>query len=164
LENVNKSKDLSYKEILDKMLRFCDYRERCKSEVYRKLKLLEIEDDELKKDLIKDLLDMDVLNESRFANSFVRGKSKIKKWGFARIRNELKYKGISDSMIEEALEQIDKTEYQSQFEEIALKKWELIKGNNQYEKKGKFFKYFYSKGYSSDLIKDFFKNHLDSTN
>ena len=164
MENGNQKPVLSHREVIDKLLRYCDYQERCTSEIYRKLKLLGIEDESQQRELIKELLEMDILNESRFADSFARGKFKIKKWGFGRIRNELKYRGITENLIEIALSKIDEADYQVQFEYLAIKKWELLKAKSIFEKKAKFYKYFYNKGYSGDMIVEFLKYHSESTN
>lgn len=153
----DKSSQLSYVEVFDKLFRFCDYQERCIWDIRRKLRRLSYQDSENAEKLIKELIDLDVLNEKRFVESFVRGKFRLKKWGPQRIKFELKSRKLNDELIEYGLSQIESDEFENQFKSLADLKWEKIKAKSLFEKKSKFLRYFYSKGYDTDTINSYLK-------
>lgn len=150
----DEGKSLSYREYFDKLLRFCDYQERCESEVIKKAKTLGLEDSKTISELLSELIELGVLDNKRYAQSFTRGKFKLKKWGKKRIERELKFKGISPEFIREAISNMDIDDYNNQIRELAEYKLEQINKGSDYEKKGKIFRFLYSKGYESDRINE----------
>ena len=73
--------------------------------------------------IIGHLIEHNYLNETRFAQSFSRGKFRIKKWGREKILRELKLRQISPYNIKLALKEIPEDEYQRTLEELAAKFW-----------------------------------------
>ena len=130
---------------------FCAYQERCHKEVEKKLYDLKMIP-EAKEIIILHLLQHNFLNEERFSKAFARGKFSMKKWGRIRIKNELKYRNISQYNIKSALNEIDDFDYFSCLKKIAIKKSTLIKEPNSYKKKNKLITYLISKGFESELV------------
>ena len=153
---------LTYNEVFDKLLRFCAYQERCEWDVHRKLKKLAFEDKNGIKKLLQELKDLDVLNEKRFVETFVRGKFRLKKWGPQRIKYELRSRKVNDELIQFGLSLIESEEFHEQFRSIAEKKWNSIKAKSTFEKKSKFLRYFYNKGYDTDTINSYLREIKDS--
>ena len=75
---------------------------------------------------ISKLIEENYLNESRFAQSFARGKFRIKKWGKQRIIRELKGRKISDYNIKLGLKEISALDYQSTFYHLFEKRKEAV--------------------------------------
>ena len=98
--------------------------------------------------LIKD----NFLNEERFACSFARGKHRIKHWGKIRITNELKFRGINQTLITIALKEISTEEYYTNFDTLANRNWESIRETNSLKKRKKFCDFMLRKGFESNLI------------
>ncbi len=94
------------------------------------------------------------VDDERFARSYARGKFRIKKWGRARIRQELKLREISASTIQKGLSEIDGEEYFATLEREAEKKWEKTKETDAYKKRYLVTKYLMSKGFEQDLIQE----------
>ena len=69
------------------------------------------------------LIQENYLNESRFAQSFARGKFRIKKWGKQRIVRELKQRQLSDFTIRLALKEITEEDYHNTLYALAEKFW-----------------------------------------
>ena len=88
---------------LEKAASYCAYQERCHWEVERKFKEWNI-DSELHDDLLSELIQQNFLNEERYAQSYVRGKVNIKKWGAYKIKMELKARQVSDYSINKGLQ------------------------------------------------------------
>ncbi len=141
-------KYLTYEEALKKLEHYCAYQDRCHSEVRSKLLDLGIYGDELER-VITDLIDNDFLNEQRFAESYARGKHRMKKWGRYKITSHLKFKKVSAYCIKKGLQQIDEEEYIEMLEVILSKR---LGDNPSFAEVGKAAKFAISKGYESPLV------------
>ncbi len=138
-------------EATKKMERYCAYQERCHKDVEDKLKTMSLIP-EAKEKIILHLLDHNFLNEERFAQSFARGKFRIKKWGKQRIIRELKYRKISAYNIKTALKEIPEKEYLETFHELAEKKMTSISEQDLYKKKKKLIDYLLYRGWENQLV------------
>jgi len=141
---------MTEKEI-EKIKRYCAYQERCKQEVYYKLKEWGIEEEKIKK-IINELISEDYINEERFAKTFVRGKFTIKSWGTQKIIAELKRRNISSSCIKQAIDEIDDELYVEKLNKLASKWLNEHKKGSKQELKEKLFRYLFSKGYEQDKV------------
>src|SRR5690554_902366 len=147
---MNGNVKYSFLEAKHKIEAWCAYQDRCHSEVYQKLRNYGLDDKDTNA-LIAHLIEYDFLNEQRFANSFVSGKYRIKKWGRNKIIAHLKQKNIPERCIDHALKEIDPEEYLNHLETLAKKKWKEKKGTS-FEIKVKVQHYLASKGYEFELI------------
>jgi regulatory protein len=139
------------KEAIQKIEFFCAYQERCHDEVVAKLRTMKMDSDEIDQIMVH-LLTENFLNEERFACSFARGKHRIKHWGKIRIVNELKFKKISQTLINIALKEITFEEYQETFHTLAERHWESIRETNTLKKRKKFCDYILRRGFESNLV------------
>lgn len=144
---------LSLKEDLKKIENFCAYQERCHNEVISKLRGMKMDSDEIDQ-IIVHLIKENFINEERFACSFARGKHRIKHWGKIRIVNELKFRSISQTIINIALKEIIPEEYLSTFHSLAERQWESIREKNALHKRKKFCDYMLRRGFESNLVYD----------
>jgi regulatory protein len=155
------SKNPVYNEALNSLLSYCNYRERCTSEVKQKLAGIEISEEDKTK-LINELKEFSILDDQRFANAFVSGKVKIKKWGKNKIRAALRIKQIDQNLIENAFSQnIDLTNYKNQLEYLFVQKWGSLKNKEDIKTKAKLYRFLYGKGYESALITKLFEKHFN---
>lgn len=143
----------SVKEAIQKIEHFCAYQERCHEEVVSKLRTMKMDLDEIDQIMVY-LIAENFINEERFACSFARGKHRIKHWGRIRIINELKYKNISQTLINTALKEISLEEYLETFHTIAQRHWETIRETNTLKKRKKFCDYLLRRGFESNLVYD----------
>lgn len=140
-------------EALKKMGQYCAYQDRCHKEVRDKLKEMNMIPEAIDH-IMGYLIEHDFLNEQRFADSFARGKFRIKKWGRVRIINELRRRELSPFTIKKALEQISDQEYLEAFDEIAKKRHKALSGAGHQEKKRKLSSYLLYRGWENHLIND----------
>lgn len=112
--------------------------------------------------LISDLISNKFLNEERFAEAYVSGKFRIKKWGRIKIRQHLKQKRISDYSIQKGMAQINEDEYLATLSVLANRKWADTRGGNSWDKAAKVKRYLISKGYEGDLIQEMVSSFLKS--
>jgi len=142
------TKYLSYDEALKKLQHYCAYQDRCHSEVRTKLINLKIYGDDLER-IITDLIADNFLNEERFAQSYARGKHRIKKWGRYKITSHLKMKRVSAYCIKKGMQEIDEEEYLETLTNLLKKR---LGDNPSFEDKGKAAKHVINKGYESSLV------------
>ena len=146
-----KSKSFTIQEAQKKLEHYCAYQERCHQEVIQKLKslnMIQIAIDQIIGKLITD----NYLNETRFAQSYARGKFRIKKWGKIRILSQLKFRGISAWNIKKGMQEIDETEYFETLHYWLERKEREVEEENEFKKKGKIAAFLIQKGFESNLV------------
>ncbi|NDC41461.1 MAG: hypothetical protein EBZ77_07925 [Chitinophagia bacterium] len=140
--------------IVRALIHYCKYQERCHYEVKEKLASLGCYGDDAA-EIIAQLIEADLLNETRFAKAFAGGKFRMLKWGRTKIISELKRKQISPYNLKQALTEIPEDEYQNVLHHLAARKWHELKGvKSKLEKKKKLMNYLIQKGYEQTLIYD----------
>ena len=88
LRDMQKQAAYSLDEAQKKIEHYCAYQERCHQEVIQKLRQMKMIPQAIDV-IIGKLIQENYLNETRFAQSFARGKFRIKKWGRDKIIREL---------------------------------------------------------------------------
>lgn len=136
-----------------KAAKYCAYQERCHWDVENRLREWNI-DEEIREEIVAELIQDNFLNEERFSKAFVSGKINIKRWGRNKIIYELKSRNISEYNIKSALATIDEELYlDNLLKTIALKK-PLVLGKTDFEKRSKLMRYLVSKGYETTMINE----------
>lgn len=136
---------------MEKARSYCAYQERSQQEVIQKLKSFKLSEDELNYVLLQ-LIQGDYLNEERYAQAYVSGKIRIKRWGRRKIKHHLKQKGLTDKCIELGFKEVDDDEYFETLSSVASYKWDSVNESNEYKKKQKVMSYLYGRGFETDLI------------
>ena len=148
---MQSKKTYTLQEATKKLEHYCAYQERCHQEVRQKLETMRMIPEAIDI-IIVHLLEHNFLNEERFAKAYVSGKFKIKKWGRRRLIFELKKKDVSKVNINQALAEIENTEYTEVFNELAEKRLQNIKESNKFKKKKKLIDYLLYRGWESHLV------------
>ncbi|MCB9196122.1 MAG: RecX family transcriptional regulator [Flavobacteriales bacterium] len=144
---------ITHIDALEKARSFCAYQERCQQEVIEKLKSFRLSEDEMNYVLLQ-LIQGDYLNEQRFAQAYVSGKIRIKKWGRRKIQHQLKLKGLTEKCIETGLKEIENDEYFEILTNVVRTKWETTKESSEFKKKQKVMTYLYGRGFETDLVRE----------
>ena len=148
---VNKIKSYTLAQAQKKLEYYCTYQERCHKEVIAKLRTLGIIPSFIDK-IISELIKANYLNETRFTQSFVRGKFRIKKWGKNRILQELKVREISSFNIKLGMKEISDDNYQKTFYELFEKRRREVKQLTKTEQKKKIFSYMSYRGWENSKV------------
>jgi len=149
---VPNQKTYTVAEAKTRLERYCAYQERCHKEVRQKLWNMGMIPDAADH-IIHHLLQHNFLNETRFAQAFVRGKFRVKKWGKTRITRELKMRDISEYNLKIALKEIPEDEYSATFHALAEKRFEQVASEKNFQKKKKkIADYLLYRGWESHLI------------
>lgn len=152
---------ISFLEAKQKIEAWCAYQDRCHYDVSMKLRDYGLDGEDANA-LLSHLIEFNFLDEQRFAESFVSGKHRIKKWGRNKIIAHLKQKHVTQQCITYGLKEINEEEYLAILKDLAQRKWREKKGNN-FEKKVKVQRYLVGKGYEFDLIYPVLED-LDNSN
>jgi len=145
------NKTYTVEEALLKLQNYCSYQERCHQEVRQKLIGMRMIPEAIDQ-IIVHLLEYNFLNEERFAKTYVSGKFRIKKWGRRRLTLELKKKNVGKFNINQALNEINETNYIETFNVLAEKRLPYIKETNKLKKKKKLADYLLYRGWESHLV------------
>ncbi len=148
---MQKNKTYNIKEAIERIQSYCALQDRCRWEVEKKMKEWGVKENIIE-NILSDLILEKFIDEQRFAESFCRGKFRIKRWGKIKIKNELRLRKISVSCINKGLEQIDDKEYYSVLKELHKKKKNSLKEENQFVRNIKIVKYLQQKGFENNLI------------
>ncbi|MDX1470409.1 MAG: regulatory protein RecX [Flavobacteriaceae bacterium] len=144
---------MTKQQALKKAESYCAYQERCHKEVKTKLYSLGLYKSDVE-EIMAHLIEHGFLNEERFANEFVRGKFRIKKWGRKRLQLELRQRDISTYLIKTAISQIPDDEYIEAFNKLAEKKMTSLKSQPKLKQKRKLADYLLYRGWESHLVYD----------
>jgi len=137
---------------LAKARSFCAYQERCCSEVTIRIRSFGLTREQTEQ-VIEKLEEEGFLNDERFATMYAGSKFRILRWGRVKIKAGLRSKGIADSLITQALANIDEEEYRKCLHELAEAKLRTLKGvNDDRVVKQKVFAYLASKGFEENII------------
>ncbi len=110
--------------------RFCARRERAPSDVLRRIHSFGLSSDESQA-LWAHLVRERYVDEQRFARAFSTDKLRLERWGRLRIRQALRQRGISESAIEQALQELDPEEYAEAFRRLVAQKRQYYAGQPQ---------------------------------
>lgn len=139
------------KTILHRAQEYCAYQERCRFEVEQRLQLWGV-DKERSHKIIVQLEKDNFVNDQRFAETFVRSKFRLKKWGKNKIAYDLRLKKIPDSLISQCLQTIDDGEYQAAIKLLIAQKSKELKEKDLFKKKQKVARFLISRGFESALV------------
>lgn len=151
-------------KVLLKLERFCAYQERSQKQVEEKGRKLGLSQSQIDLAMVE-LIQSNFLNEERFALAYVKGKVNIKGWGKNKLILGLKRAGISQSLINKALQSVG-TEKNEKALDIQIRKKlkslfknddtvEMILTGNEkldFETRNKLVRFLLGKGFEYDEI------------
>lgn len=132
------------------MAHFCSRQERAIAEVEAKLHSESISEED-KNQVIKELLKQGFLNEHRFAKAFVHDKFRLNGWGKVKIAYMLRAKHVAGDVIEEALEQIDRDDYNVLARSLAERKKRELGKASPLEQQQKIVRFLIQRGFEPGI-------------
>lgn len=133
------------------MARSCSRKEYAPFDIERKLKRMNLPDSAVR-EIIGRLKKEHYLNEERFIRSYVHDKFQFNKWGKRKIVTSLQQKQLPLELIERVFSDISEISFKESLLPLLQKKWKSVKGNSDYEKKGKLIRYALNRGFSMDEV------------
>ena len=150
-EKINELLEADQKrEVYQKAVEFISYKPRTSQETRRKLQSAGY-DESFIEDTLLQLTELGFLNDEQYAEQWVDSRKRMKPRSKRMLAYELRKKGISDDLIQSAVEEVD--DFQSACE-IAEKRLYRYEGLSKYEFRNKLGNYLAGKGFSYDVISE----------
>ena len=140
---------LSYEQALHRLAVYCSRCERCVWEVQQKMDAWEIPADQ-QNQIIQRLQSEKFIDEERYCKAFVNDKAKYNRWGVHKIRFELRKKQISETLIQEALNNLNPEENRERLRLLIEQKKKTVKGKNEWDIRQKLLRFAASRGFSQE--------------
>ena len=155
-------KQLNEQEILHVAASYCSGSERCIQDVRKKIASTGASPETAER-IIAHLLKEKFMDEARYCRSFVNDKFRFNRWGRVKIAYELRSKNMADSLIDEAITQIDEEEYESVLLALLKDKQRTVKGQTAQDVFVKLYRFAVSRGFESNLAVRQLKKRLNTS-
>jgi regulatory protein len=137
-------------------------RRRSEKELLKRLEEKGYKDD-IAQEVMAEMQRFGYLDDSQFAESYINDRMRFRPAGRFVIRMELKGRGLSDSVIEEKLDELLPREEELRLaSSLAEKKLRTLDRRDEKKARLKLLNFLKSKGFSSDIISQAVKNHIKS--
>lgn len=142
-------KTKSAAEALQSLMRLCARGERSTGDAMRLMRTWGVPEGE-RQAVVDRLVAQRFIDNSRYAELYVREKSHLSGWGARKIAMQLRTKGVEKEVIAEALATIDRDEQGDRLVEKLRRKMRTTKAQSDYEMRGKLLRYALGLGYDYD--------------
>lgn len=142
---------------LAKAEQYCAQNEQCRHGVAEKLRAWGA-DKELTDKIVEKLTEEGFIDEERYCRLYCDSKLRLNKWGRIKIAYQLRAKQIDNETIEDALHQIDESEYRNILEQLAKSKLKTIHDDDHRRKEAKLMTFLASHGFEKNEIYQVTKN------
>lgn len=139
------------KKSYERAAALCARSEHSVSDIRKKLKSWKVPEEEREPVLAK-LVEDGFLDDLRFARAYARDKSRFNGWGRKKISYMLRIKGISDEILEQALEEIDPATAAAKLHKMLTERARKVRGEDRFEKRQKLLRFAMSRGYDFSEI------------
>lgn len=145
-------KEINVEEAFNRASSLCATTEKCAADIMEKLRLWGASEEDCEA-VIQRLVELNFIDEERYARAFVKDKFRFNKWGKVKIAMQLRHKKISESIILAVLEEIDEEDYLRTLHELLQQKARSLKYKDQYDKQAKLYRFALSRGFELESIK-----------
>jgi regulatory protein len=144
-------KNLGPEQALQKIRQYCAYQERSHADTKDKLYGMGLYKTDVEK-ILSTLIEENYLNEERYAQQFVGGHFRQKKWGRVKIEAALKQKRVSAYNIRKAMKEIEEGAYLDCLAKLAIGKWSLLQKEQYLNRVAKTTSFLLQRGFELNLI------------
>ena len=138
-------------QALASLMRQCARAERCSGDALRLMKRWGVADDDARK-VVERLVRERFIDDQRYADAYVREKSRFGGWGAHKIRLSLRVKRVAPGIVERALSQIEKGESAENLARIIERKAARTPHKDLWDLKGKLMRFGLSRGFDYDDV------------
>ena len=144
---------MTEEQALQKLAALCSQSEHCTSEMKEKMTRWGIDEDAQQR-VVEYLVANRYVDDRRYARSFVNDKLKYNKWGPRKIEQSLWMKHIDESILREALDDVDNEEYISVLRPLLTSKRKNTKAETDYEMNQKLLRFAIGRGFTFEQVKE----------
>lgn len=138
-------------QALRSLMNLCVKAERSEFDVRRLLERWGIAAEERQR-IVDTLVRERFVDDRRYAEAYVREKVRFSGWGRFKIRAALRAKRIDESIVEEALGQVDGASMREKLEHRLQMKMARTKARDEYDLRGKLIRYGTGLGFDTDTV------------
>ena len=148
---LKKRRDKTPEQALAALMRLCARAEKSESDARRLMRGWGPADRDAEQVLGKLVRDR-FIDDSRYAEAFVREKLRLGGWGAYKIRTALQRKGIRKELVDAALAQAGGTDMGQRLAQMLARKARTVKAATPYDLKTKLIRYGLSLGYEYEAV------------
>jgi regulatory protein len=142
---------VSFEKALKRLQNLCARQEKCTWDIMLKLKLWGVKNEEVQK-IVSMLVDEGFVDDRRYASMFAREKSQLNKWGSIKIASALRAKKIDESIIKEALLELQPKFDRATLENIITAKAKQVKAKSPSDLRAKLVRFGLSRGFELEHV------------
>ena len=143
-------KPKSAQQAMQSLMRLCARSEKSSGDALRLMHQWQVPQAE-RQGVLERLIKERFIDDGRYAEAYVREKSRLSGWGARKIAMQLRQKGVSQAIIDEALGQLDSDVELPRLVEKLRRKIRTTKYTSDYELRGKLMRYALSLGFDYDI-------------
>lgn len=144
---------MDFSTALSRMAALCSTSEHCESEIREKLQRADMTESDIQR--IVDLLyDEQYLDTQRYCRALAHDKLRFAHWGRLKIQQALRLKGLPDSDIRQALDELPEEEYREVLLTLIRQKQRTLPDEDDYTQRGKLIRFATGRGFTIDEILD----------
>lgn len=151
---------MTYDQMLLRMAGLCAGAEQCVADIRNKILKKGFSAAEAEK-MVSYLIANKYIDDARFSRAYAVDKVRFSGWGSMKVRMGLRGKGMSDSIITQALEYIPESEYAETLQKVLLAKAKTL-DLSEVKERQKLYRHLASRGFESQLIITAMRNYMKS--
>lgn len=156
-EKVNKTPE----QALASLMRLCSRAEKSSGDALRLMSRWGV-DPSKRQEVLRRLIKERFIDDERYAEAFVREKSRLDGWGEYKIKQGLRAKGIAADVIARHVGALSKDESADRLMQMMTRRYRATKESDVYKLKGKLLRYGLSLGYEYDCVSDIVERIVNS--
>lgn len=138
-------------QALTSLMRQCARAERCSDDALRLMRRWGVSDSDARK-ILDRLVRERFIDDQRYADAYVREKSRFAGWGARKINQALRVKKISPEIIEHSLAQIDSSQSGATIAALIERKAARTAHKDEWDLRGKLMRFGLSRGFDYDEV------------
>ena len=142
---------MTEQQVLSKLTALCARSEHCQQDMIDKMRKWEV-DETVQARIMEYLLRESFVDDARYARFFINDKIKFNRWGKQKVAQALRMKRIAESVYAPMLDEVQDENYLETLRPLIQAKRRSVKGNSDYEIRGKLIRFALSRGFDMDLI------------
>lgn len=150
---------LSKTEALKKAAYLCGASEHCTTQIYEKLQVWGVSEEDANDILIK-LSEEGFIDNVRFSRAYCHDKFLYSHWGKVKIAQMLRHLRLSEEEIAEGISTIQEKDYLEALNGALRSKDRTLIDTNMYQRKGKLVRHLLSRGFEMGLVIDAVDDYL----
>lgn len=153
-------KPKSAQQALQSLMRLCARSEKSSGDALRLMQQWQVPQTE-RQGVLERLVKERFIDDGRYAEAYVREKSRLSGWGARKIAMQLRQKGVSQAIIDDALRQLDSNVELPRLVDKLRRKIRTTKYTSDYELRGKLMRYALSLGFDYDIVQRAVEDSLE---